>query len=415
MKCSSFRRSNHGISGQAICNMENNLFIPDFNDISIAFRDKSDQELKRTYWLFKGMNMPFLVNAGAKLGMLALNWSVPFVGRIIKNTIFKQFCGGTSLNESLPVIQRLGKQQIFSVLDYGAEGKNEESEFDFTLQEAKRAIEFAAGAGRYPFVSTKLTGLVDQQVLGDVASGKGLDDMSTMAYNRFKNRVDSLCALAFEKNVSIFIDAEESWIQQPIDDLANDMMEKYNVNKAIIYNTFQMYRKDRLSFLKQSFYRAKERKYWLGAKLVRGAYMEKENQRALDLNYESPIHISKEFTDQSFNEGIEFCLDHYEEMYAVNASHNVYSVSLQVKKMVEKAIPFNHSGIYFCQLMGMSDILTFNLANAGFNVGKYVVYGQIKEVIPYLIRRAEENSSVTGDMSRELSLVKAEMERRKLL
>jgi proline dehydrogenase len=394
--------------------MENKLLIPDFNDISIAFRDKSNQELKRTYWLFKGMNIPFMVNTGAKLGLLALNWSLPFVENIIKKTIFKQFCGGTSLNESLPVIQRLGKQQVFSVLDYGAEGKNDEDEFELTLLEAKRAIEFAAVAGKNPFISTKLTGLVDQEILGDLAAGKSLNAMAILAYNRFKNRVDSLCALAFEKNVSVFIDAEESWIQQPIDDLANAMMEKYNKGRVIVYNTFQMYRKDRLSFLKFSFQLAKEKNYMLGAKLVRGAYMEKENQRAADGNYESPIHSTKEFTDQSFNDGIAFCLDHYEEMNSVNASHNVYSVSLQVKKMAEKAIPFNHPGLYFCQLMGMSDILTFNLANAGFNVGKYVVYGQIKEVIPYLIRRAEENSSVTGDMSRELSLVKAEMERRKL-
>jgi proline dehydrogenase len=227
--------------------------------------------------------------------------------------------------------------------------------------------------------------------------------------------VDSLCALAAQKNVSVLIDAEESWIQQPIDDLANAMMEKYNISKVIIYNTFQMYRKDRLSFLKESFDLSKEKKFILGAKLVRGAYMEKENKRAEDLNYESPIHTSKEFTDQSFNDGILFCLDHYQEIASMNASHNVYSVSLQVERMAEKSIPFNHHNLYFCQLMGMSDILTFNLANAGLNVGKYVVYGQIKEVIPYLIRRAEENSSVTGDMSRELHLVKSEMQRRKLL
>lgn len=395
--------------------MKNKVFIPDFNDISIAFRDKNNAELKRTYWLFRGMNMPLLVNVGAKMGMLALNWSLPFVGDIIKQTIFKQFCGGISLKESLPVIQRLGKQQIFSVLDYGAEGKNKESEFDFTLQEAKRAIEFAAGAGANPFISIKLTGLVHQEILEDIASGKVLKSAADLAFHRFKDRVDSLCALAAQKNVSVLIDAEESWIQQPIDDLANAMMEKYNGNKVIIYNTFQMYRKDRLIFLKNSFHRAKEKNYTLGAKLVRGAYMEKENKMAEDLNYESPIHISKEFTDQSFNDGIEFCLDHYQEMSSINASHNVYSVSLQVERMAEKSIPFNHPNLYFCQLMGMSDILTFNLANAGFNVGKYVVYGEIKEVVPYLIRRAEENSSVTGDMSRELNLVKSEMNRRKLL
>lgn len=395
--------------------MNNKVFIPDFKDISIAFRDKNDSELKQSYWLFKGMNMPFLVNVGSKVGMFALNWSFPLVGDIIKQTIFKQFCGGTTLKESLPVIERLGKQQIFSVLDYGAEGKSSEKEFDVTLQEAKRAIDFAQSSGFNPFISIKLTGLVQQEVLEDIVLGKMLSEEAKIALNRFKDRVDSLCALASEKKVSVLIDAEESWIQQPIDDLANAMMEKYNRNEVIIYNTFQMYRKDRLSFLKDSFDLSKEKKFILGAKLVRGAYMEKENKRAEDLNYESPIHASKEFTDQSFNDGIRFCLDNYEEMASINASHNVHSVSIQIEEMAEKSVPFNHPNLYFCQLMGMSDILTFNLANAGLNVGKYVVYGQIKEVIPYLIRRAEENSSVTGDMSRELHLVKSEMQRRKLL
>lgn len=395
--------------------MNNKVFIPDFKDISIAFRDKNNAELKQSYWLFRGMNIPFLVNVGSKVGMFALQWSFPLVGDIIKQTIFKQFCGGTSLKESLPAIERLGKQQIFSVLDYGAEGKSSEEEFDFTLQEAKRAIDFAQSSGFNPFISTKLTGLVQQEILEDIASGKVLSKEAEIAFDRFKNRVDSLCALAAEKKVSVLIDAEESWIQQPIDDLANAMMEKYNRSKVIIYNTFQMYRKDRLSFLKESFHLSKEKKFVLGAKLVRGAYMEKENKRAEELSYDSPIHTSKEFTDQSFDDGIQFCLDHYEEMASINASHNVHSVSIQVEEMAGKSIPFNHHNLFFCQLMGMSDILTFNLANAGLNVGKYVVYGQIKEVIPYLIRRAEENSSVTGDMSRELHLVKSEMQRRKLL
>jgi len=395
--------------------MNNKVLIPDFNDISIAFRDKNNKELKKTYWLFKGMNMPLLVNVGAKLGLVAIKMSFPFVDKMIKSTIFQQFCGGTSLRESLPIIERLSNQHIFSVLDYGAEGKNKEEEFDFTLQEAKRAVEFAANSGFNPFVSIKLTGLVHQEILEDLASGIALDDESSSAFNRFQNRVDSLCDLAFSKKVSVFIDAEESWIQQPIDDLANAMMEKYNVERALIYNTFQMYRKDRLDFLKESFLLSKGKGFILGAKLVRGAYMEKENIRAASLNIDSPIHDSKDFTDQSFNEGIRFCLDHYQEMASCNASHNVFSVSVQVEEMAKRQIPFNHPHLYFCQLMGMSDILTFNLANAGFNVGKYVVYGEIKEVVPYLIRRAEENSSVTGDMSRELGLVKSEMNRRKLL
>jgi proline dehydrogenase len=395
--------------------MNHKVSLPDFSDISIAFRDKSNAELKKTYWLFKAMNMPFLVNLGANLGMVALKLSLPFVHKMIKNTIFQQFCGGISLKESLPAIERLAKQHIFSVLDYGAEGKTKEEEFDITSQEAGRAIEFAAHSGFNPFISIKLTGLVQQEILEKVASEGELHASTLPAFQRFKNRVDRLCQAAALKKVSVFIDAEESWLQQPIDDLANAMMEKYNKEQAFIYNTFQMYRKDRLDFLKESFERSKEKGYVLGAKLVRGAYMEKEHNRAAALNVDSPVFDSKELTDHSFNEGIRFCLENYEEMVSCNASHNVQSVSLQVGEMASKGIPFNHPNLYFCQLMGMSDILTFNLANAGFNVGKYVVYGEIKEVVPYLIRRAEENSSVTGDMSRELSLVKAEMNRRNLL
>lgn len=395
--------------------MENKVSIPDFKDISIAFRHKNNADLKKTYWLFKGMNFPMFVSLGSKIGLLAIKWSFPFVNKIIKNTIFNQFCGGTSLKESAAVMERLVNLNIFSVLDYGAEGKNTEAEFDFTFQEAKRAIAFAADSGFYPFISSKLTGLVHQDILEALAEGKTLNTSQKLAYENFFLRVNDLCSLAFQKNVCVFIDAEESWIQKPMDDLVNLMMKKYNGQKAIVFNTFQMYRKDRLGFLKDSFQRSKDKNFVLGAKLVRGAYMEKENKRAEDLGYESPIHVSKEHTDISFNEGINFCLDNYLSMASCNASHNVYSVTSQVEKMALNGIPFNHPNLYFCQLMGMSDIITFNLANAGFNVGKYIVYGQIKEVVPYLIRRAEENSSVTGDMSRELSLVKAEMVRRKLL
>lgn len=389
--------------------------LPDFSDTEVAFRDQSDAALRQTYWLFGMMNQSWLVTLGSGLGLLALRLRLPLVATLIRRTLFQQFCGGTTLADSLSRMDSLNRSGVFSVLDYGAEGKQCEADFNRTSSEAQHAVAFAAGAKSCPFVSIKLTGLGSTHVLEALARGDSLKPEEMASYKCLRQRLDDLCALASEKGVSIFIDAEESWLQPPMDDLAGEMMAKYNTERAVVYNTFQMYRTDRLAFLKISFQKSRKEKYVLGAKLVRGAYMEKENARAIALGLESPIHPSKEATDQSFDEGIRFCLDNFQEMACCNASHNLQSVMAQVRAMAELGIPFDHPHLTFCQLLGMSDILTYNLASSGFRVGKYVVYGQVREVVPYLIRRAQENSSVTGDMSRELAIVRTEMVRRGLL
>jgi proline dehydrogenase len=303
---------------------------------------------------------------------------------------------------------------VASILDYGAEAKETEEEFNKTMNENIRAIEFAAQNGNVPVISTKITGLARFGLLEKMQGDEDLSQKETEEYKNVLKRIDSICHIAQQKGVGVFIDAEESWIQDAIDHLVNLMMERYNRDKIVVYNTFQMYRKDRLDYLKHSFEEAKSKNYILGAKLVRGAYMEKERDRAEDLGYGSPIHDNKFNTDKSYDDGIRFCVDHYEQIASCNASHNAISANLQADMIIRKGIKKDHQHLNFCQLLGMSDHLTFNLAKEGFNVAKYVVYGSVREVVPYLVRRAQENTSVTGDMSRELELIMAEVKRRGL-
>lgn len=394
--------------------MPSNEKVVDFSNTEIAFSNKTDSELKRTYRLFSLMNNPTLVSIGSKLGLFAVKLRIPFVDWMIKNTIFEQFCGGTSLLDSQRAIDKLYRYNTLTVLDFGAEGKSEEEDFNRVMEETLRAIEFAASNDSVPVVSTKLTGMADDEMLENVSKGGELSEGDRYAYERLVHRVDAICAKAQELGVGIFVDAEESWMQQAIDDLVDQMMEKYNRKKAVIYNTIQLYRHDRLDFLKKSHQRAREKGYILGMKMVRGAYMDKERERAREKGYPDPIQPDKAATDRDYNAAIRYCLDHYEEIAMCNASHNLESNQIMAEEIVKRDLPRNHPHLNFCQLMGMSDYITFNLAEAEFNVAKYVVYGPVREVIPYLVRRAEENSSVTGEMSRELSLIYKEMKRRGL-
>ncbi|MCB9081175.1 MAG: proline dehydrogenase family protein [Lewinellaceae bacterium] len=386
----------------------------DFNDTQIAFSGRDDKELKKMAWLFGLMNKHWLVGIGSKIGLAAVKMHLPFVEGAVKNTIFEQFCGGTTLLDSQKTINRLGQAHIFSVLDYGAEGKDREEEFNFTMNEAIRALDFGSQNDHVKLISLKITGMARFGLLEDLHADQKLTQAARNEYDNVVKRLDAICHAAAQKGMSVLIDAEESWIQKPLDNLANMMMERYNQERPVVYNTFQMYRIDRLDYLKASFEQARAKGYILGAKLVRGAYMEKERDRAEELGYPSPIHPTKALTDQHYNDGIRFCVDNYQYMACCNASHNAQSVLLQAEMMHERQIPRNHPHLLFCQLQGMSDNLTYNLAHAGFNVGKYVVYGQIRDVVPYLIRRAQENTSITGDMSREYSLVLKEMKRRGL-
>ena len=386
----------------------------DFSNTEIAFSHLSDDELKKASWLFYTMNKQWLVDIGAKLGLTAIKMNLPFVEGIIKSTIFEQFCGGTTLLNSEPTIQMLGKYGVHTVLDYGAEGKDEEQAFNKTMNENRRAIDFASTNENVPIMSTKISGLAANSLLKKVQIRKGITWEDLKAYRILLKRIDSICHRAAEKGIKVFIDAEETWIQDTIDHLVNIMMARYNKTKVVVYNTFQMYRKDSLQNLVDSYNMAKEKGFLLGAKLVRGAYMEKERERAKERGYPSPIHDTKNATDDSYNMGIRFCLDHLDTISSSASTHNSESNLLLAKLIDDKGIDKQDERIHFCQLYGMSDRITFNLAKAGYRVGKYVPYGAVSDVIPYLIRRAEENSSIKGDMSREYAAVMKEIKRRKL-
>ena len=384
----------------------------DFTNTAIAFERKSNRELKETAWLFGMMNKNWLVSIGSNLTLIALKMKLPIKG-IIKKTIFKQFCGGATFEECRQSIKELANYQVATILDYGAEGKESEEAFDITVEESIRSVRFAAEHDTVPVVSCKVTGLASNGLLEKMSKGESLSDDEQKSYEKALKRLNTICEKAHQLKVALFIDAEESWIQQAIDDMTDIMMERYNKEYVTVYNTYQMYRHDRLAFLKKSFALAEEKSYILGAKLVRGAYMEKERERAAEKGYPSPIQPTKQATDDDYNAAVKFCVDNYEKIASCVASHNEYSTKYQLKLMEEMGIPKNHKHFNFCQLYGMSDNLTFNLAKAGYNVAKYVPYGPIKDVIPYLIRRAKENSSVDGEVGRELGLIREEMRRRK--
>ncbi|HHS94982.1 MAG TPA: proline dehydrogenase [Phaeodactylibacter sp.] len=386
----------------------------DFSNTEIAFSDKSDEELKKMAWLFGLMNKAWLVKLLNPLGLMAVRWHLPFSTRVIKATIFRQFVGGTTLLESQKVIKRLYDHNILSILDYGAEAKESEKDFNITMNENIRAIEFAYTHESVPVVSCKITGLARFGLLESIQKGEPFSRETRIEYRNILKRIDSICHVAHEKGVGVFIDAEESWIQDAIDHLVYLMMKRYNRKRVIVYNTFQMYRHDRLQYLMDAHSKAQEEGYLLGAKLVRGAYMDKERARAEDLGYPSPIHPNKKATDDAYNLALNYCIQHYEEIAICNASHNEESNMLFAKWIHEKRLPKGHPHLNFCQLYGMSDHISYNLANAGYNVAKYLIYGQIEEVVPYLTRRAKENAAVTGDMSREYELILREIKRRKL-
>jgi proline dehydrogenase len=386
----------------------------DFGNTEIAFAHKSDRQLKKTYRLFKLMNNPKLVSIGTFLGTLASKAPFHIFDPLIRETVFNQFCGGDNLFKCQKVIDQLYHMKTMTILDYGVESRNKDEDFQRTLDENLRALEFAYSNPNVPVISTKLTGYISKKVLEKKQAGEKLTAYDTIALERLEERFVILCDKAHELGVSLFIDAEESWIQEPIDFLVEKYMPVYNKEKAILYNTFQMYRKGSLDYLKSEFEKARTGNYIFGAKVVRGAYLEKERQRADDMEYEDPILPSKEATDLQFDEAIEFCVQFPEQMSLCNSSHNWKSNLLQTELMKRYNIPNDHPNMNFCQLFGMSDNLTFNLASQGYYVAKYVPYGPIREVIPYLVRRAQENSSITGDMSRELKLLDEEMKRRGL-
>jgi len=387
----------------------------DFSNTEIAFTHKANDDLKETYRMFQLMNNPKLVSVMSSLGMLAVKMRLPFHESVIKRTMFKIFCGGTSLQDSQKTIDLLGNNSVLTVLDYGAEGKSEDEDLDLVMEEVLKGIRFAASNTTVPVVSTKMTALSANELLEKFQRGETLSQREEISKSKLLRRLQKIGELAEELKVKVFIDAEETWMQDAIDDLVRDMMRQYNQKAVTIYGTFQMYRKDSFMRLQREYELAEEKGYLLGAKNVRGAYMEKERDKAKEDGKESPIHDTKENCDADFDAAVRFCVDRHERLASCTATHNLKSNLLQAKLIDDKGIIKNHPHLNFCQLLGMSDYITYNLAAAGYNVAKYVVYGPVRDVVPYLIRRAQENTSITGEMSRELGLIKKEMKRRALI
>lgn len=388
-------------------------FKLNFQDTETAFADKSNGELKEKYQLFKMMNSPFLNGLGTKAAQFALSIGLPVKG-LIKDSIYKQFCGGETIEECQATINKLAESHIGTILDYSVEGKDEISEFEHTKNEIYRTISRAKEDDKIPFAVFKVSGVASIDLLERYGCDHDLFKKETEEWESVGKRVIELCEYAHSLDQPIFIDAEETWIQDAIDCLANEMMERFNKEKPIVFNTIQLYRKDRLQFLKDSHEQAKKKGYILAVKLVRGAYMEKERVRAEAMDYPSPIHETKADSDKAFDDAIEYCLENINEIAFVAGTHNERSVQLLVRKMEEKGITHEHPHVFFSQLYGMSDNLSYVLAKNNYHVSKYVPYGPVKDAIPYLIRRAQENSSVTGQVSRELDLIKREIERRKI-
>jgi len=400
-----------------------------FDNTENAFEYKSDKELKKADFLFSSMGHEWLVKLGTRLTPWAIRSGLPIKG-VIRSTIFSQFVGGETLEETAAVAKKLGEYNVQVILDYGVEGGEDgEKGFDHACDEFIRVINYAATQPNIPFMSIKVTGFarfgllekLDKSVELNAGTlmkryAKAVDALSEeekQEWQRVQERMLRICKTASEKNIGVLVDAEETWIQDPVDVLSMLMMDQLNKEKIVVYNTIQLYRHDRLAFLKDSYEAAAQRNFILGAKLVRGAYMEKERKRAVEFGYASPIQPDKETTDKDYNLGLEYCIERIDRIALIVASHNEYSNLYATQLLQQKNLPLNHPHIHFSQLYGMSDNITFNLAKAGCSVSKYLPFGPIKDVIPYLMRRAQENSSVSGQTGRELGLIKKELLRRK--
>lgn len=399
-----------------------------FNNTENAFAYKTDQQLKKAKLLFATMGYQTLVSWGTRLTPWAIRVGLPVKG-IIRSTIFDQFVGGETLEQTAGVAATLGKYQVQVILDYGVEGGHDgESGFDQSCEEFMKVIEYAASQSNIPFMSIKVTGLARFSLLEKLDStmhestgtlmkrythavGK-LSEEERQEWQRVLNRMHRICELASIKKIGVLIDAEETWIQDPVDALTMLMMDQLNKGKVVIYNTVQLYRHDRLAFLKDCISAAQERDFVLGVKLVRGAYMEKERERAQANGYASPIQPDKASSDRDYDAAVRLCIQHIDRVATIVASHNEESNLLAVQLLQDAGLSFSHPHVHFSQLFGMSDNITFNLAKAGCSVSKYLPFGPIEDVIPYLMRRAQENSSVAGQTGRELALIQREIKRR---
>lgn len=382
-----------------------------FDNTEIAFSDKSDNDLRRAHWLFTLVGNPSLVKLGSGALNMALGLHLPVKG-LIKQTVFRQFCGGESIDKSEGTIAKLFASDIRTILDFSAEGKESESDFNRAAKETMASIEKAKGDERIPFGVFKPTGLARMALLEKLNQGSDLNKEEEEEKDRVMLRIRGIILSGVENDVPVHVDAEETWIQDAVDDIVYDLMLEFNKEKVIVFNTVQLYRKDRLDYLKTTIERAKKDGIKCGFKLVRGAYMEKERDRAEKMGYPSPIHDTKEDTDRDYDLAIDACLDGYPEVSIFAGTHNESSSAHLAEEVVKRGIDKGDMRIFFAQLYGMSDHISYNLAKQGFNVLKYVPYGPVSDVMPYLLRRAEENTSVAGQTGRELSLIDQELKRR---
>lgn len=384
-----------------------------FENTKIAFKSKTDRDLNRAYWLFKIIGSPSMVKFGKSATNFALKTHLPIKG-IIKKTIFSQFCGGETIEECAKTSETLGAFGIGTILDYSVEGKTSSEDFEKTTLEIIATIEKAKNSKHIPFAVFKVTGIAQHHILEKANLDESvLNESENFELQAIKSRVERICQKAFDNNVAVFIDAEETWIQDIIDRLTEDMMLKFNKEKAIVFNTLQMYRHDRIDFLNKAIEKARTNQFHYGIKLVRGAYMEKERERAKQKGYLSPIQPDKFSSDRDYNLALEIIIKNIDILALCAGTHNEESSLFLTELLAKNNIEPTDKRIYFAQLLGMSDHISYNLSNAMYNVAKYVPYGPIKEVMPYLLRRADENTSVAGQTGRELSLILKEKTRRK--
>ena len=384
-----------------------------FNDTKIAFAEKSTAQLEKAKWMFTAIKYPSLTNVGINVLNFTIKNNFPLVTDLVKTTLFEQFCGGETREQSMKVVDKMFKHHVGSIFDYAIEGKEEEAAFDITCEEIKENIKFAIGNPAIPFVVFKPTGFGRLDLYADVSAGKELTSSEKEEWKRVRNRYEEVCKMAYDNKVILMIDAEESWMQDAVDHLVNEMMEKYNQEKAYIWNTIQMYRTGRLEYMAQDLERAKSKNYFLGYKFVRGAYMEKERERAAEKNYPDPIQPTKEATDDNYNAAVDFVLENLDRVAAFFGTHNEKSTELAIDKMKTLGLAHDDERLHFGQLYGMSDNITYWLGENKYNACKYLPYGPVKDVVPYLTRRAQENTSVAGQTGRELSLIQKELERRR--
>jgi len=386
--------------------------VSKFENIKVAFSDKSDKDLNRAYLLFKTISSPFISKTLTAFVKVAIWLRLP-INPIIRATVYKHFCGGTTIENSQETIDKLWESNIGTILDFSAEGKESEVDFNRAMKETISSIKKAKEESSIPFSVFKPTGLTKFSLLEKLSENKDLNENDKIENLNFRNRIEEICKTSSENKVPLFIDAEESWIQNAIDDIAKEMMEKYNKKESWIFNTLQLYRNDRVDYLKFLLKDGKEKGYFIGLKLVRGAYHEKEIERANEKGYPCPVHTIKENTDKDYNTALTICIENIDIISVCAGTHNEESSELLIQLLEKHNISKDDKRVYFSQLLGMSDHISYNAAKEGFNVVKYVPYGPVKDVLPYLIRRAEENTSIAGQMGRELTNIIEEKKRRR--